>query len=58
MDNASSHRKQIVKDNIKNKNKYFYILPYHHDLNVIEKYFNQLKYYVKLEEPMNYDEIK
>ncbi len=35
-----------------------FILPYQHGLNVIESYFNQLKHYIKLEEPMNYNEIK
>ena len=59
MDNASSHRNQKVKDIINNsRNDYVYILPYQHGLNTIERFFSQLKHYMKLEEPMNFDEIK
>ncbi|XWV24794.1 transposase [Tupanvirus deep ocean] len=59
MDNASSHRNQKVKDTIINSNNdYVYILPYRHGLNTIERFFNQLKHYMKLEEPMNFDQIK
>ena len=32
--------------------------PYHHYMNPIEKFFNQLKYYMKRDEPMSYDLIK
>lgn len=59
MDNASSHRNQKVKDFIKQaKNDFVYILPYHHFQNPIEKLFNQLKYYMRRDEPMSYDLIK
>ncbi len=59
MDNASSHRNQKVKDTIVNSNNdYVYILPYQHGLNIIEISFNQLKYYMKMDELMNFDEIK
>ena len=59
MDNASCHRNQEVKDFIiKSKNDFVYILPYHHYMNSIEKFFNQLKYYMKRDEPMSYDLIK
>ena len=59
MDNASSHRTQRVKDTIINSNNdYVYILPYQHGLNTIERFFSQLKHYMKLEEPMNFNEIK
>ena len=59
MDNASCHRNQEVKDFIiKSKNDFVYILPYHHYMNPIEKFFNQLKYYMKRDEPMSYDLIK
>jgi transposase len=59
MDNASCHRNQNVKDFIiNNKNDYVYVLPYHHFQNPIEKFFNQLKYYMKKDEPMSYDLIK
>lgn len=59
MDNASCHRNQEVKDFIiKSKNDYVYVLGYHHFQNPIEKFFNQLKYYMKKDEPMSYDLIK
>jgi transposase len=59
MDNASCHRNENVKDFItKSKNDFVYILPYHHYMNPIEKFFNQLKYYMKRDEPMSYDLIK
>lgn len=59
MDNASSHRNQNVKEFIKNsKNDYVHVLPYHHFQNPIEKFFNQLKHYMRKDEPMSYDEIK
>lgn len=59
MDNASSHRKQLVKDTItKTKNDYVYVLPYHHFQNPIEKMFNQLKHYIRKDEPMSFDLIK
>ena len=59
LDNASAHRNQRIKDFIVNSgNDYLYILPYKHFLNPIEFYFNQLKYYIKQKEPMNYDKIK
>ena len=59
MDNASCHRNQEVKDFIiKSKNDYVYVLGYHHYMNPIEKFFNQLKYYMKRDEPMSYELIK
>jgi transposase len=59
MDNASCHRNQLVKDFITNsKNDYVHILPYNHSQNPIEAYFNQLKHYMRKEEPMSYDDIK
>ena len=59
LDNASSHRNDTIKNFIKNSgNDYLYILPYKHYLNPIENYFNELKYYIKQKQPMNYDKIK
>ena len=59
MDNASCHRNQKVKNYIKEiGNDYVYVLPYHHFQNPIEKFFNQLKYYMRKDEPMSYDLIK
>jgi hypothetical protein len=59
MDNASSHRKEEVQEYIKNKkNDFVYVLPYHHFQNPIEKMFNQLKYYMRKDEPMSFNLIK
>ena len=59
MDNASSHLNQKVKNTIAGSNNdYVYILPYQHGLNTIERFFSQLKHYMKLVEPMNFDQIK
>ena len=59
MDNASSHRNEEVKKYIKStKNDFVYVLPYHHFQNLIEKMFNQLKYYMRKDEPMSYELIK
>ena len=59
MDNASSHRNNRIKEMItKTGNDYLHIIPYKHYLNCIENYFNQLKYYIRQKEPMNYDKIK
>ena len=59
MDNASCHRNQLVKNYIiQSGNDYLHILPYCHYLNPIEKLFNQLKHYMKKDEPMSYNLIK
>ena len=59
LDNASSHRNDSIKKFIKNSgNDYLHILPYKHFLNPIENYFNELKYYIKQKQPMNYNKIK
>ena len=43
LDNASSHRNQLVKDVIKKDNNLLYAVPYQHYTNAIEGYFNVLK---------------
>ena len=43
LDNASSHRNQLVKDVIKKYNNLLYAVPYQHYTNTIEGYFNVLK---------------
>lgn len=58
MDNASAHRNQLVLQFInKSNNDYVHIIPYNHSQNPIERMFNQLKYYIKKDEPMSFDEI-
>jgi transposase len=59
MDNVSSHRNPDVKKFIKDSiNDYVHVLPYHHSQNPIEAFFNQLKHYMRKDEPMSYDEVK
>ena len=59
LDNASSHRNDTIKKFIKDSgNDYLHILPYKHYQNAVEQYFNELKYYIKQKQPMNYDKIK
>ena len=50
LDNAGSHNNQYVKDAIlKSDNKYLFSVPYNPKTNrCIEEYFNQIKYYLKL----------
>ena len=60
LDNAGSHNNQLVKDKIKEiKNDYLFCVPYTPKTNPIESYFNQLKYYLKLNKPSSsFNEIK
>ena len=59
MDNASSHRSSSVKKFIvESMNDYVHTFPYNHNLNPIERFFSQLKSYIRKDEPMSIDEIK
>ena len=59
LDNTSAHKNDTIKKFIKDSgNDYLHILPYKHYLNPIENYFNQLKYYIKQKQPMNFEKIK
>ena len=44
LDNASSHRNQLLKDVIKKDNNLLYSVPYQHYTNAIEGYFNVLNH--------------
>jgi transposase len=59
LDNGQIHKKdetvKIIKDS---GNNLLYTCPYHPRLNCIEQFFNQMKYYMKLYESKNYDELK
>lgn len=53
------HKTNEVRNFIKSSgNDYLYILPYHYYLNPIEEYFNQLKHYIKLDKPLEFEDIK
>ena len=43
MDNASSHRNQMIKDLLNENNTLLYSVPYQHFTNAIENWFNVLK---------------
>ena len=50
MDNAGSHRNIIVKEAVsKTNNTLHYSVPYRPKTNAIESWFNQFKYYYKLD---------
>lgn len=49
MDNADLHKNKYVQDAITNSgNKYLYSVPYTPKTNSVENFFNQIKYYLKL----------
>ena len=57
LDNASSHRNQLVKDVIKKDNNLLYAVPYQHYTNAIEGYFNVLKSRLQKKKGLIYDEL-
>ena len=57
LDNASSHRNQLVKDVIKKNNNLLYAVPYQHYTNAIEGYFNVLKSRLQKKKGLTYDEL-
>ena len=57
LDNASSHRNQLVKDVIKKNNNLLYTVPYQHYTNAIEGYFNVLKSRKKKKKGLTYNEL-
>ena len=57
LDNASSHRNQLVKDVIKKDNNLLYAVPYQHYTNAIEGYFNVLKSQLQKKKGLTYDEL-
>lgn len=58
LDNAIFHKSKEVKKVIENTgNNYLYSIRYRPNTNPIEGFFNQLKHYIKIKSPQNYDEI-
>ena len=56
--NAVIHKSKIIRETIENsKNDLLYSVPYQPETNSIEKYFSQLKHYIKKESPNTYEEI-
>lgn len=60
LDNAGSHRNNYVKDAItKSENNYLFSVPYTPKTNVVEMFFNQMKYYLKLNKKvLKFDDLK
>lgn len=49
LDNAGSHNNELIKNTISSSgNKYLFSVPYTPKTNPIEGFFNQIKYYLKL----------
>ena len=57
LDNASSHRNQLVNVVIKKDNNLLYAVPYQHYTNAIEGYFNVLKSRLQKKKGLTYDEL-
>lgn len=52
LDNGQIHKKESTKQIIKESGNYLvYTCPYHPRLNSIEQFFNQMKHYIKLDNP-------
>jgi len=58
LDNASSHRNEIIKDLINKDNKLIHSIPYQHFTNAIEHYFSILKSRLQKLEGLTYNELK
>ena len=59
LDNGQIHKKKETKKIIKDSGNFLlYTLPYHPRLNCIENWFNQLKFYMKLDKPMSFNQIE
>ena len=58
MDNASSHRNEIIKELINKNNKLIYSILYQHFTNAIEHYFSILKAKLQKLEGLTYNDLK
>lgn len=58
LDNASSHRNEIIKNLINKKNKLLYSIPYQHYTNSIEIFFSILKSKLRKLNGFSYDNLK
>ena len=58
LDNASSHRNEIIKNLVNKDNKLIYSIPYQHFTNAIEHYFSILKSRLQKLEGLTYNELK
>jgi len=58
LNNASSHRNEIIKDLINKDNKLLHSVPYQHFTNAIEHYFSILKSRLQKLEGLTYNDLK
>ena len=58
LDNASSHRNEIIKNLINQNNKVLYSVPYQHFTNSIENYFSMFKSRLSKLDGLTYNELK
>ena len=58
MDNASSHRNEKVKQEVNEKNKLLYGIPYQPYTNAIENFFSVLKSKLQKMKGLKYKELK
>lgn len=59
VDNGKIHKTSETMKMIKASGNYIlYTCPYHPRLNAIEQFFNQLKHYIKINNPMSLKELK
>jgi len=57
LDNASCHRTEIVKDLIQLNNNLLYTIPYNHQTQAIEGFFNVLKSKLAKKKGFTYEEL-
>ena len=58
LDNASSHRNEIIRNLINLDNKVLFSVPYQHFTNAIENYFSMFKSRLSKLDGLTYNEIK
>ena len=58
LDNASSHRNEIIKNLINKNNHLLYSIPYQHFTNAIEGYFSMIKSKLQKLNGLTYSELK
>jgi len=58
LDNASSHRNEIIKNLINQNNKVLYSVPYQHFTNAIENFFSMFKSRLSKLDGLTYNELK
>jgi len=58
LDNASSHRNEIIKNLINHNNKVLYSIPYQHYTNAIEGFFSVFKSKLRKLQGLTYNELK